>query len=275
MFGHRIDQAGDIEDFSMTYDQTDSNTAPNPDMLPGMDPYLENPDYWQGFHNVLIAHLHDIINRLLPAGYIAFVEQRLVILPEDQVRRADLAVIKRPVAAAATAGTGSREAERGMPDGIVSALAEPVYDWFIEIRTARPRPRRVVTVIEVLSPTNKAPGSEGRREYQRKQTELMYSDTNLLEIDLLRFGAHTVAAPLESLPSRDTWDYIVTLHRFTDRFRCAFWLNRLSDPLPEILVPLLPGDEDVLLDLQAVYREAYVSGRFYEDIDYSQPLAPR
>ncbi len=259
----------------MTDDQSDLIGGPNPDKFPGMDPYLEDPDYWQGFHNGLIGHLSDRINRILPEDYIAFIEQRLVILREDQLRRADLAIIKHPVTTVGTAGAGQAEQRLGRPDGIVSALTEEVYDWFIEIRTSRKRPRRVVTIIEVLSPTNKAPGSEGRREYQRKQTEIMHGDSHLLEIDLLRFGAHTVAAPLENLPARESWDYIVSLHRFTDRFRCAFWLNRLSDPLPEVLVPLLPEDDDVVLDLQAVFREAYSSGRFFEDIDYSQPLPAR
>lgn len=259
----------------MANDQGARIGGPDPDRFPGMDPYLEDPDYWQGFHNLLIAHLHDNINRVLPEGYIAFVEQRLVILPEDQLRRADLALIKHPVTTAGGSGSGQVEPQRGWPDGIVSAMTEEVYDWFIEIRTSRKRPRRVVAVIEVLSPANKAPGSEGRREYQRKQTEIMHGDSHLLEIDLLRFGAHAVAAPLENLPPRESWDYIVSLHRFTDRFRCAFWVRHLSEPLPEVLIPLLPGDEDVLLDLQAAYREAYLSGRFFEDIDYSQPLPAR
>jgi hypothetical protein len=120
-----------------------------------MDPYLENPDHWQGFHNGLIAYLREHINRVLPGGYIAFMEQRLVILPEDQLRRADLALIKHPVRN--IAGGGQNESERGRPDGIVSALSEEIYDWFIEIRTGGARPRQVVTVLEVLSPANKAP----------------------------------------------------------------------------------------------------------------------
>jgi hypothetical protein len=241
-----------------------------PDRYPGMDPYLEQPGYWQGFHNGLVAHIRDAINAILPPGYIAFIEQRLAILPEDQLRIADIAVIAHPKPAAT--GSAAAVAERAIPHGIVSAWMEPVYDWFIEVRTSRPRPRRVVTVIEVLSPTNKAAGSEGRREYQAKQQQLMNGDANLLEIDLLRHGAHTVATPLERLHSRDTWDYIVSLHRITDRYRCSFWLNRLTEPLPEVRVPLLPDDPDVFLDLQAAYRSSYLSGRFYEDIDYSQPL---
>lgn len=259
----------------MTDDQNTLIGRPDPDRFPGMDPYLEDADYWQSFHNHLIGHLSDNINRLLPEGYIAFIEQRLVILPDDQLRKADIALIKHPVTTVGTTGAGLGEQPRGMPDGIVSAFTEPVYDWFIEIRTSRKHPRRVVTIIELLSPANKAPGSEGRREYQRKQTEIMYGDAHLLEIDLLRFGAHTIAAPLESLPPRETWDYIISLHRVTDRFRCAFWLNRLSEPLPEVRIPLLPGDDDVVLDLQAVYRESYLAGRFYEVIDYSLPLPAR
>lgn len=75
--------------------------------------------------------------------------------------------------------------------------------------------------------------------------------------------------------AHETWYYVVSLHRFTDRYRCAYWLNRTSQPLPEVLVPLLPGDDDVLLDPQAVYREPYLSGGFCEVIDYSQPLPAR
>jgi hypothetical protein len=256
----------------MTDDQRAQNSAPNPDRFPGMDPYLEEPAYWHGFHNLLIADLSKSINRLLPQGYVSFVEERLVILPDDQLRRPDLAIIKHPVSAGASTAIATAASERGRPEGIVSALSEEVYDCFIEIRTVRPHPRQVVTVIEVMRPTNKAPGSIGRREYQQKQREFLHGVANLLEIDLLRYGAHTVATPLESLPPKDTWDYIVSLHRTTDRYRCAYWLNRLTEPLPEILIPLLPGDPDVVLDLQPVYRESYVAGRFYEDIDYSIPL---
>ena len=53
----------------------------------------------------------------------------------------------------------------------------------------------MVTTIEVLSPRNKTAGSEGRKLYRQKQREILSSDTHLLEIDLLRAGQHTVAAP--------------------------------------------------------------------------------
>ncbi len=54
---------------------------------------------------------------------------------------------------------------------------------------------------------------------------------------------------------------------------------RLDGPLPEIAVPLLPGDAAVPLDLQAVFKRTYDAGPYGREIDYRQdapvpPLAP-
>ena len=46
----------------------------------------------------------------------------------------------------------------------------------------------LVTVIEVLSPTNKLPGSDGNKEYTQKRERLLNSHVNFIEIDLLRGG---------------------------------------------------------------------------------------
>src|SRR5262249_25122522 len=46
---------------------------------------------------------------------------------------------------------------------------------------------QVVTVIEVLSPANKRSG-EGRRSYMEKRDHVLGSQTNLVELDLLRAG---------------------------------------------------------------------------------------
>ena len=48
--------------------------------------------------------------------------------------------------------------------------------------------RLVVTVIEILSPTNKVAGSRGRESYETKRQEVMRSPSHLVEIDLLRRG---------------------------------------------------------------------------------------
>ena len=67
---------------------------------------------------------------------------------------------------------------------------------FVEIRTKAPDDQeRVVTTIEVLSLANKTPGEKGRDLYLRKQREVLDGDIHLVEIDLLRGGTHTTAAP--------------------------------------------------------------------------------
>jgi hypothetical protein len=98
---------------------------------------------------------------------------------------------------------------------------EPVEmrEVFIEILSL-PEPSRVVTVIKVLSPSNKVAGSPGRQLYLTKQQEIFESQTHLIEIDLLRRGEHTVLAPREILGQRGRWDYLVCLHRGGQGRRC-------------------------------------------------------
>jgi hypothetical protein len=75
------------------------------------------------------------------------------------------------------------------------AVAEPIVMTTLiddEVHEARLEvvdrlDRSVVTVIEILSPTNKIPGSRGRRSYQKRR-EVMQSPSHLVEIDLLNIG---------------------------------------------------------------------------------------
>ena len=77
---------------------------------------------------------------------------------------------------------------------LLDTESEPVVETFIEI-IDRESGNRVVTVIEFLSPSNKSPGPN-REQYLRKQREVCSSSANLVEIDLNRFGTHTLAFPL-------------------------------------------------------------------------------
>ncbi len=60
--------------------------------------------------------------------------------------------------------------------------------------------RDIVTVIEILSPTNKIPGSQGRESYRQKFLEVMHSSSHLVEIDLLR-GPEPYPSPGKSAPT--------------------------------------------------------------------------
>lgn len=133
----------------------------------------------------------------------------------------------------------------------------------------------MVTVIEFLSPANKTPGNRGREEYLQKQSELLDSETNLLEIDLLRFGAHTVAAPLQSLWEKESWDYLVCLHESWRRNAYLYWPISLRQPLPRVRVPLTQEVSAVVLNLQKVFEQAYDDGPYATRMDYrSDPPIP-
>ena len=58
------------------------------------------------------------------------------------------------------------------------------------------------------------------------------------------------------------FDYHVSIHRF-DRFEeFLVYPIRLEERLPELAIPLLPGDPDVPLDLQAAFDHAYETGPY-------------
>jgi hypothetical protein len=71
--------------------------------------------------------------------------------------------------------------------------------------------------------------------------------------------------PLPSAP------YFVFLSRAEKRPISDVWPIALEDPLPTVPVPLLPGDEDVLLDLQQAFTATYDLHGYDLLIDYSQP----
>jgi hypothetical protein len=52
------------------------------------------------------------------------------------------------------------------------------------------------------------------------------------------------------------------------------WPIRLPQRLPLIPVPLLPGDKDAPLDLQAVLDTAYDHAGYSTDIDYTKEPVP-
>jgi hypothetical protein len=165
---------------------------------------------------------------------------------------------------------------RSLPPGYVAAFGERVFvagpdrDIFVEVR-ALAEDQRVVTTLEVLSPRNKTAGSEGRQLYRQKQREILASDTHLLEIDLLRSGQHTVAAPREALLRRRPYHYLVSLSRGNRRHECEVWGIPLASRLPRVRVPLSGTDPDVSLDLQDVFQRVYEAGAFARVLDYSQP----
>ncbi len=122
-----------------------------------------------------------------------------------------------------------------------------------------PRDRHLVTVIELLSPTNKVLNSFGRESFLKKRREIKSSDTHWLEIDLLRGGARTA-----NLPRVPESDYQVYLSRAGHPRTGFAWPIRLEDRLPVITIPL-----------QEVLATVIERGSYDLDTDYNvDPIPP-
>jgi hypothetical protein len=154
---------------------------------------------------------------------------------------------------------------------------DPIQHRFVEILDTE-RGHKLVTLIEIVSPSNKQPGSD-RRAYEAKQQEILSSDASLIELDLLRAGRRLLpypelAAAVDSLAP----DYLVLLNRSV--LRQDFWMDYtlypvyLREPLPCIPIPLAGPDPDVLLDLQIAVNRVYREGPYLRAIDYSGPSEP-
>src|ERR1700736_2609626 len=80
---------------------------------------------------------------------------------------------------------------------VVPVPPEPIPHISVEIRDVAER--RLVTCIEVLSPTNKR--GPGREEYAGKRFQILSGNAHLVEIDLLRVGTRfPTALPLPAVP---------------------------------------------------------------------------
>jgi Protein of unknown function (DUF4058) len=236
-----------------------------PSPFPGMNPYLERDDIWLDFHQSFIPALRETLAEQVRPKYLVKLEEQLFIheLPENQRRfvgRADVSL-----AQPARAGGDAVAVETAAP--AYGRLVEPVDiepHTYIEIRDRHGLD--LVTVIELLSPSNKQTGGD-RDQYLAKPHKLLSSPTHLIEIDLLRSGPRL---PLDGLPA---CDYCVTVSRAQERPRVGIWPIQLKDKLPIIPVPLRPPDADATVDLQAILHRVYDAAG-YADYLYSTPPRP-
>ena len=258
-----------------------------------MDPYLER--HWGDIHHRLVQYACDALQSGLPDDLRARVEERVYVetdVPErGRYIQPDVRVIEPPRrggGASTAGGTGSgaaggtavleapTEAPAEATDPVVLSIgSEPVTEGVIQIIDVRSG-GRVVTLIEVVSPGNKA-GGEGEGKYRQKQQEARAAGASTVEIDLVRGGNYVLVAPRGCVPPQYLTPYRVCVWRASQPQVAAWYPVAPREPLPKIRVPLRATDKDVVLDLQALLVQAYRNGR-YDDIDYrgdpDPPLGP-
>jgi hypothetical protein len=236
--------------------------------FPGMDPYLEQ--HWGDVHHNLITFAQGMLNEQLPRDLRARVEERILVeLPsEDRVYYPDIRVVEHDHPG--QSGTATTASGVTLAEPLEVPFLEPETQGYIEIVETRPE-RRLITVLEILSPSNKYAGP-GRELYRQKQRDLMQGCVSLVEIDLLRAGPHVLQVALGRYPPAYRTPYKVCVHRGW-KASAEIYRVPLREPLPAIRVPLRQTDADVPLDLQALIMQVYRHGR-YDDIDYTVPPVP-
>ncbi|HEY7158200.1 MAG TPA: DUF4058 family protein [Gemmataceae bacterium] len=246
--------------------------------FPGMDPYIEACDLWGDFHGHLIEHIYQQLADAVPERYFVRSGRRSYYVLIESEGKTEHPFIPDVKITASESVKRSKKNSGGVAVAETAAESEPLMlrafleeehrEAFVEIYEAEPE-QRLVTTIEVLSPSNKSPGTKGWKLYQRKRRNALLGDVSLVEIDLLRGGQRP--------PMLDPWPnspYTLLVARASRDQYCKVWRASFQRPLPEIPVPLAPPDADVPLRFQPMIEAIYKRSRYGGSIDYGKPLKP-
>jgi len=241
-----------------------------------MDPWLEQSGIWSNLHTRLITAFADELAQSLRPHYYVDIDQRTYITPinEDDklIGRPDVHVAKSPYLITALPPKTARSPVL-VADPVVVNLdlydEEEVVERYLEVR--KPRSGEIVTVIEILSPKNKRSG-EGRAAYLQKRRQVFHSQTHLVEIDLLRRGQPMpVVWPGKKIKSH----YRILVSRWDQRPQSTLYPFTVREAMPRFRLPLLPGDDEPIVDLSKLLHDIYDRAGYDLVIDYKASPIPR
>ncbi|MDP6112029.1 MAG: DUF4058 family protein [Planctomycetota bacterium] len=235
-----------------------------PSPFPGMDPYLEHPSIWPDLHLELIRASRAILAPAVAPNYYVAVEERAYLVAADAERfvgRPDVAVVD---IAEFAGGTGT--AVLDTPVTVTLPEPEEVTERFLEVRDTESH--KVVTVIEILSPTNKT-HPEGREKYLMKRNQVIGSMTSLVEIDLLRAGD---PMPMNPAPGSH---YRCMVSRSWERYEAKLYSFNVQDRIPRIPIPLRKTEKEPMLDPGELLAQIYDQVRYDLRVNYDlNPVPP-
>ena len=149
--------------------------------FPGMDPYIETFGLWGDFHHDLITEIKIALARSVPKRYLVRTGERsYLVLVEAEGKDShpflpDVSVVTSPRRrkGARKGGTALAEPAHEVEPVTMRAFIEEEHrEAFVEIYEATPE-QRLVTSIEILSPSNKRPGTPGWDLYQQKRQSVL------------------------------------------------------------------------------------------------------
>jgi Protein of unknown function (DUF4058) len=243
-------------------------TTKNP--FPGMNPFFEQQ--WRDAHTRLITYICEALQESLPADLVARAEEQLVGIGgtvEPATFRPDVSV-KQPWKDSGAGGTAVAAPVRApaatQPTRIF--VDDEVERW-VEIYDEA---GRLVTVIELLSPSNKE-GEAARERYRDKRRTLISAGVNVVEIDLVRQGTSIFSREMQALAQTRGEPYGVSVFRANHLKEREAYVIGLRDRLPVISVPLRPTDVDIPLELQPLIDRCHERGRYHR-LRYHVKLDP-
>ena len=139
--------------------------------FPGMEPYLERTTLWPVVHALLISGAATRLGPRVAPNYYVAVEERTYIAsadPQSFLGRPDVVLVgpqRAPGIALPSGNSGPAVLER--PLTLALPMPDQVIERYLEIRDSATH--QVVTVIEVLSPSNKQPA---KAEWARRLLEI-------------------------------------------------------------------------------------------------------
>lgn len=233
--------------------------------FPGMDPYLEHPTLWTDVHNRLIAAMADAIVPEVAPNYYVGLERRAYLLKPD-----DIVFIGRPDVSVMRDSADVKTSVAARLDGVMTVdvpMNDEIGEDFLEVHEVKSG--KLVTLIEVLSPTNKV-SKDGRDQYLQKRSQIFSTQTNLVEVDLLRGG--------DSMPvvgRTISTDYGILISRGHQRPKAQLYGFSVRQPIPKFPLPLLPRESEPVIDLNTILHQLYTRARFDLRLDYTaEPYPP-
>jgi Protein of unknown function (DUF4058) len=236
--------------------------------FPGMNPYLEQPEFWSDFHTQLVTALARVLIPQVLPKYRVVTEKWIYQIADAAtigIGRPDVTVQQRRGEPSKRAIAIAPAATSTQPIQVKLPLPEEVQQAYLEVRDVATQ--EVVTTIEVLSPANKR--SDGRRKYALKRQAVLGSLTHLVEIDLLRDGE-----PLPILPPSPVSHYRILVSRSDTRPMADLYAFNLGDRIPDFPIPLRLEDTEPVINLQAIVNELYEQLGYAYFIDYTNPPPP-
>ena len=241
--------------------------------FPGMNPYLERRHIWPDFHNDLIAQLRTALGPELPTRYRIALQQRVEVEtpsgpPPDLAFMIPDALVPEELPGRASLTSGAY--------GGAAVATAPVEEYAVRVRMPREvnvtwlrvetvPDQKIVTIVEALSPTNKAPGGE-RSRYERKREVIVGSGANLVEIDLLR---RWQPMPLET--PQPPCDYRILVCQGWQRPGALLYPFNVQQVIPPFALPLLPEDEPLQVDLAPIINRMHHTARYGQVARYHEP----